>query len=57
LRYRWRRKRILEKTVEELKRQLQPKRTHTDDDVGAKKFKLGAHKYEEYKGVLFGSDL
>jgi hypothetical protein len=24
----------VEKTVEELKRQFQPKRTHTDDDVG-----------------------
>jgi hypothetical protein len=25
---------LLEKTVEELKRQLQPKRTRTDDDAG-----------------------
>jgi hypothetical protein len=46
--------------VEELKRQMQPKRARTGDDAGGnscveKKFKVGTRQYEEYKGVLFGN--
>ena len=48
-----------EKAVEEPKRQLQPKRARTDDpgtnSCVEKKFKLGARKYEEYKGLRFGN--
>jgi hypothetical protein len=52
-----------EKAVEDLKRHLQPKREHTDDDDAdvvpgsmrcvEKKFELQGHKWEEYKGIRY----